>query len=98
MSFELVPEILVGLGDKLNEETGDVHTKLFFENGYGVSIVRHSGSYGNRQGLFELAVLRGTAGDWDIAYDTPITGDVMGWLDPYDAANLALDVAQLVRA
>jgi hypothetical protein len=33
-------------------------------------------SYGNKFGLFELAVLK----DGKLCYDTPITCDVIGWL------------------
>jgi hypothetical protein len=35
------------------------------------------GSYGAKDGLFEVAVLRGE----DICYDTDITNDVVGWCD-----------------
>ncbi len=65
---------LTGLAHK------QVDLKLFFSNGFGVSIVRHSHSYGGADGMFEVAVLRGNENSWDIAYGTPITGDVMGWL------------------
>lgn len=58
-----------------------------FPNGYGASIINHSGSYG-----VELAVI-GFHGagreDWQLLYDTPITNDVIGWLDQSAAlANL----------
>lgn len=52
---------------------------LTFENGYGVSVIRGAYSYGGRQGLFELAVL---GLDGEVAYDTPVTGDVLGYLTP----------------
>ena len=57
-----------------------VDLKLFFNNGFGVSVVRHSHSHGGVDGLFEVAVLLGTAECWELTYDTPITDDVLGWL------------------
>ena len=44
----------------------------------GASVVMFPGSYGFEKGLWELAVLD----PWgDITYDTPITCDVIGYLD-----------------
>ena len=48
-----------------------------FDNGYGASVVSHSGSYGGNKGLYELAVLDSTG---DLCYSTPITEDVIGHL------------------
>lgn len=53
------------------------HKVYKFDNGYGASVVCNSGSYGVQDGLFEVAILKGD----DICYDTPITSDVVGWLD-----------------
>ncbi len=47
------------------------------ENGYGASIIQTTGSYGGKQGLWELAILDSKG---QITYDTFITGDVMGYL------------------
>ena len=47
-----------------------------FENGYGASVVKHSGSYGSEKGLYEIAVLDS---DGDLCYSTPITDDVIGY-------------------
>ena len=47
-----------------------------FENGYGASVVSHDGSYGGKQGLYEIAVLDSKG---DLCYDTPITDDVVGY-------------------
>ena len=46
-----------------------------FDNGYGASVVKHDGSYGGKQGLYEIAVLDSTG---DLCYSTPITDDVIG--------------------
>ena len=55
--------------------------KYVFSNGYGASIIRHKGSYGYEDGLFELAVLvKVTEDDYDLCYTTPITNNVIGWL------------------
>lgn len=74
---------------------GDVSTKTFFANGYGVSVVRFFGSYGYHQGLFELAVLKGDPQQHDLCYDTPITGDVCGYLTPEEVVELTVKVSQL---
>lgn len=53
-----------------------------FTNGYGASLVQRPGSYGYDQGLFELAVLKfDDSGNYNLDYDTPITNDVILWLD-----------------
>lgn len=56
-----------------------------FENGYGASLVRHSGSYGGSKGLWEIAVIKWIdqyefGFPWDLCYSTPITSDVIGYL------------------
>lgn len=55
-----------------------------FDNGYGASVVCNFGTYGAKDGLFEVAVLKGD----DICYDTPITNDVVGWLDFAGVADI----------
>ncbi len=64
---------------------------VHFDNGYGVSVVNHDKSYGGKEGLYELAVLRGD----DICYDTPITNDVIGWLTIKEAEAIAERVKAL---
>lgn len=54
-----------------------IQAKVHFSNGYGVSVVRGFGTYGNEDGLYEVAVLFGD----ELCYDSGLTEDVVGWLD-----------------
>ena len=63
---------------------GGEQYRFKFDNGYGASIVRHCGSYGGGNGLWELAV---TDHSGELLYDTPITDDVLGWLSEQDVAS-----------
>ena len=61
-----------------------IGARMHFENGFGVSVVRHEFSYGGKDGLFELAVLF----DNEIHYDNPVAnGDVVGYLRPEDVTD-----------
>lgn len=62
---------------------GGVQKLYRFENGFGASVVKSFGSYGNEQGLWEIAVLKFTGPDIDnfeLTYTTSITEDVIGHL------------------
>lgn len=67
----------------------------FFPNGYGVSVVRHSFSYGGNNGLWEIAVLKGNKKNWHICYSTPITNDVIGHLSKADVEEYLNKIAEL---
>lgn len=72
-----------------------VHAVHLFDNGYGVSVVRTPFSYGGQQGLYEVAVIQGDQDNWQITYDTSITGDVLGWQTPQDVDNVLNQVQSL---
>lgn len=62
-----------------------------FENGYGASVVKNIGSYGNRQDLFELAVIIFVSEfEWELCYESKITDDVdvIGYLTNDDVLEL----------
>jgi hypothetical protein len=69
-----------------------VGARMMFENGYGVSVVCHSSSYGGKSGLYELAVLDV---DGELTYDTPVTGDVIGYLTPEEVTKTMALVQKL---
>ena len=72
-----------------------VQAKHFFDNGYGVSVIKASHSYGGSEGLYEIAVLKGFEDEWEICYDTPITDDVMGYLTKEDVETIVNQVESL---
>lgn len=59
-----------------------VQHRFTFSNGHEASVVRHSCSYGGERGLWEIAILDS---DGDLNYDTPITDNVLGYVQ---AANI----------
>ena len=86
---------------KAHPTAGDgKQAKAFFPNGYGASVVQFTGSYGYRDGLYELAVLRGDADEWSLTYETPVTDDVVGHLTPDGVTATLAEIAALpaVRA
>ena len=69
-----------------------VKCQMVFENGYGVSVVSHTHSYGGTKGLFEVAVL---GKDGNLTYDTPVTSDVIGYLNPEEVTEIMDQVQSL---
>lgn len=67
-------------------------SRMVFDNGYGVSVVSHSYSYGGKDGLFEVAVLDK---DGELTYDTPVTNNVIGYLNPKDVTEIMEQVQSL---
>ncbi len=69
-----------------------VVSRIFFDNGYGASVVKHQYSYGGDRGLYELAVLDK---DGNLCYDTTVTNDVIGYLRPQDVTDVMEKIQQL---
>jgi hypothetical protein len=82
--FRLYPDQFIPWGKAAN---------MYFDNGFGVSVVRHYDSGGSESGRYELAVLRlqteaelagrskGDDGIWIITHGTDITNGTLGWLN-----------------
>jgi hypothetical protein len=86
--------------DNLEWEThpndmGSRLTRFFFPNGYGASIVFGSTFYSNGIDTYELAVLKGDENSWDLTYDTPITGDVLGYLTEQEVLTILNEIKRL---
>jgi hypothetical protein len=66
--------------------------RMQFDNGFGVSVVSHTHSYGGRDGLYEVAVLDK---DGLLTYETPVTSDVIGYLSEEDVTDVMKKVQEL---
>lgn len=90
-----------GFEDKLVDRSDlydGVHYVFRFPNGYGASVVKHSGSYGHREDLWELAVVKfydEGDDDWNLNYDTDITDDVIGHLADEEVRDLLKQIMEL---
>lgn len=67
------------------------YNTISFPNGYSASVVSHGGSYGGSNKLFEVAVVY----DNDLVYDTPVTNDVIGFLDFQGVADTLKKIESL---
>lgn len=75
------------------EDLNGVQAIVKFDNGFGASIVKHSFSYGNSQGLYEMAILDENN---DICYSTPITNDVIGYLNEEEVSDYLNKIKNLI--
>ena len=63
-------------------ENAGVQAIQRYKNDYGASVIRGPYTYGGDEGFYEVAVLRflGNGDRYELAYDTPIADDVLGYL------------------
>lgn len=61
--------------------------RLYFKNGFGLSIINGEYSYGGKQGLYEIMAL-------DSSLETHIFGEPVGYLSVEDVMEAALDIAK----
>ena len=71
---------------------GGVQAVIKFENGYGASVVKTPYTYGGNEGLYELAVLDS---DGHLTYETPVTNDVIGYLNEDEVTEVLNQIQQL---
>jgi|TARA_R110000851_G_C12805788_1_gene537943 hypothetical protein len=70
---------------------GGIQKVYNFPNGYGASVIQHEGSYGFEKGQWELAVLFME----ELCYSSPITDDVIGYLNEPQVDNLLEQIKQI---
>lgn len=73
------------------------HALLFFDNGYGVSVVSGPLFYTDAEHPYEVAVLIGTEADYNLCYTTDITDDVIGHCTAEEVTEIMSRVQGLKR-
>ena len=74
-----------------------IQYRFKFDNLFGASVIKHTGSYGHEEDLWELAVLnyRYENNKGFIDYDTNITDDVIGNLNDEQVRELLIKIKEL---
>lgn len=70
-----------------------IHYVANFATGFGISIIKHSSSYGHEDDLWEIAVLK----DGKLFYRTPVADDVVGWLNDEQVLSYFIRIAKLTE-
>ena len=84
--------------ESANYRLGGLQLILRFDNGYGASLLCNEVSYGHENDLWELAIIHFKSTDpdgYELVYDTPITDDVLGYLDDEWAVEILRDIKAL---
>jgi hypothetical protein len=67
--------------------------RITFDNGYGLSIVKHMGSYGGEDGMYEVALTK----NGEVVYDRNLFQDAIGYLSVEEVINLIDDAKQMAE-
>lgn len=65
--------------------------EIHFPNGYGASVITGEMFYTSAEKPYELAVLDGD----ELTYETPITDDVIGYLDYDEVLEILYEIEKL---
>ena len=83
----------------MDREMG-VQYEFHFPNDYGASVIKHEGSYGYNNDLWEVAILenvidKNSNSHWVLCYDTELTDDVIGYLTDEEVRELLGKIKEL---
>jgi hypothetical protein len=88
--YEVEPESIGFSSRGIFELENTIDHKFVFKNGYGASVIKHIGTYGSEDDLFELAVIKKetNSNKYHLCYPTPIADDVIGYLTNNEVLEL----------
>lgn len=67
------------------------HAVMRFDNGYGISVVKGNMFYSNGIDTYEVGILK----EGVLCYDTPITDDVIGYVNADEVSNIMKQIQEL---
>lgn len=67
------------------------HAVMRFDNGYGISVVKGNMFYSNGIDTHEVGILK----EGVLCYDTPITDDVIGYVNADEVSNIMKQIQEL---
>ena len=73
------------------KEDAGIMLRFRFPNNYGASVVKHKGSYGYNEGLYEIAILYNN----ELYYGSLIANDIIGHVNPKDIGKILLQIKGL---
>jgi hypothetical protein len=81
----------------IREEPTTVQKLYRFPNGFGASVIRGEFTYGNDEGLWELAAIKFEGDGYTLVYPKDICPDedVVGWLTDAQVDDLLVKIANL---
>lgn len=74
-----------------------IQALIFFDNGYGASIIQGGTAYTYNDEEYELAVIKGNKVNWGLCYNPPITY-VIGHLTKNDITRYLNEIERLEEA
>lgn len=74
---------------------GGTMAKVFFNNGFGASVITGEMFYSSSDRPYEIAVLKGDSVSSELTYDSGLTSDVMGYLTEEEANKALSDIEAL---
>lgn len=66
-----------------------------FDNNYGASVIKSPYSYGGKDDLWELVVIKWDGDDYELEYDTEVSYDAEGWRDDENIRDLLKQIKEL---
>lgn len=67
------------------------HAVMRFDNGYGISVVKGNMFYSNGIDTYEVGILK----EGVLCYDTPITDDVIAYVNADEVSNIMKQIQEL---
>lgn len=73
----------------------DTQAIMFFDNGYGISVITGEDAYSDDKHPYECAVIKGSKENYYMVYDTPITDNVIGFCNKEKVSEIMKQIQEL---